>query len=83
MDAIDYLAELNPEAKILTGMDDCCVGTHEGEEGTVAVYDYDKIIEKFMKDGMTEEEAVEFYEYNTVRALPYMGKHAPIIITLF
>jgi hypothetical protein len=32
------------------------------------------------KDGMTYEEAVEFIDYNTVPACPYMGSNAPIIL---
>lgn len=46
-----------------------------------AVYDYDKMIEYLMdKDGMTDIEAIEFIEYNTVRAMPYYGEDAPIIV---
>ena len=46
-----------------------------------AVYDEKKIIKAFMGDGMTSDEAVEFYEYNTLRALPYVPQEArPIII---
>ena len=45
------------------------------------VYDYDKMVQYLMdKDGMTQEESMEFIDYNTVRALPYMGDRAPIII---
>lgn len=34
-----------------------------------------------MSQGMDEEEATEFYEYNTLRALPYVPQEArPIII---
>ena len=43
-------------------------------------YDIDKIIDVFMSQGMSEDEAWEFYDYNTVRALPYMGKSAPVLI---
>ena len=32
--------------------------------------------------GMEMMEAVEFIEYNAVRALPYAGEGAPIIITM-
>ena len=47
-----------------------------------AVYDYEKIIRCLMKDGMTDEDAAEWIEYNVVRALPYMDKegYAPIIM---
>ena len=32
------------------------------------------------KDGMTYEDAVEFIDYNTIPACPYMGSNAPIIL---
>ena len=36
------------------------------------IYDYNKMIEFLMEtDGMEEIEAIEFIEYNTVRAIPY------------
>lgn len=54
--------------------------TEEGDNGRV-VYDYDKMVEHLMKeDDMTMEEAVEFIDYNTMRALPYAGEGAPIIM---
>lgn len=46
-------------------------------------YDYDKMAEWLMEeDGMTHEEATEFIDYNTVRALPYCSpsEKRPIII---
>lgn len=46
------------------------------------VYDYNMMIEHLMeKDGMDYEEAQEFIDYNTVRACPYMGDKAPIILS--
>ena len=37
-----------------------------------AIYSFDKMIECLMtEDDMSYEEAVEFIEYNTIRALPY------------
>ena len=33
-------------------------------------------------DGMSIEEATEFVEFNTIRALPYMGPMAPVIVYL-
>jgi hypothetical protein len=45
------------------------------------VYDYEKMIEHLIdKEGMTYEEAVEFIDYNTVRACPHMGSNTPIIL---
>jgi hypothetical protein len=33
--------------------------------------------------GFTEEEAVEWIDYNTIRALPYMGEDGPIVLHRF
>jgi hypothetical protein len=46
-------------------------------------YSYNKMIESLMEeDSMTPEEAMEFIDYNTVRALPYChpSEKRPIII---
>ena len=49
------------------------------EDGRV-VYRYSEMVKSLMnEDGMSEEEAVEFIDYNTIRALPYMGEKAPIV----
>ena len=46
-----------------------------------AVYSYDKMIECLIaEDGMDYLEAMEFINYNTIRALPYMGEKAPIVV---
>ena len=46
-----------------------------------AIYDYDKMIECLSKeDNITYEDATDFISYNTIRALPYMGEGAPIIM---
>lgn len=52
------------------------------DDGRV-VYDFYKMVQELMdKDGMSQEEAIEFIEYNSIRALPYMAEVAPIIITM-
>lgn len=46
-----------------------------------AIYDYDKMVEWLMKtESFTQEESIEWIDYNTIRALPYMGEKAPIIM---
>ena len=45
-----------------------------------AIYDYEKMIEYLMDKDFTYEEAIEWIDYNTFRALPYMGEKAPIIL---
>ena len=53
-------------------------------EDNRAVYDYDKMIEYLVEvEGFEDEtEAIEWIEYNTIRALPYM-ENAPIIVRIF
>ena len=49
-----------------------------------AVYDYDLMMEWLMNtEGFTEEEAADWIDYNTIRALPYMGNDGPIVLTRF
>ena len=41
-------------------------------EGGSVVYDYDSMIEEYMEDeSCSYDEAVEWIQYNTMRALPY------------
>jgi len=45
------------------------------------VYSYEKMVDWLVKnDGMTPDDAAEWIEYNTIRAIPYMGEKAPIIV---
>jgi len=47
------------------------------------VYDYNKMCEFLMeKDGMSYEEAAEFIDYNTIRAIPYFP-NGPIVLMPF
>ena len=46
-----------------------------------AIYSYDKMIKEFAEDENVDElEAMEWVDYNTVRALSYMGDNRPIIL---
>ena len=57
--------------------DDALVGVTETGQ---AVYDFFKMVDWLCNhDGMSDEEAVEFIEFNTIRALPYY-ENSPIII---
>lgn len=58
--------------------DDALIGV--SEDGR-AIYDYYKMIDWLMdEEGWSEIEAIEWVEFNTLRALPYMGDDAPIIM---
>ena len=46
-----------------------------------AVYDFNKMVEWLvLTEGFEPFEAIEWIEYNTIRALPYMGDGTPIIM---
>ena len=50
------------------------------EDGN-AVYDYDKMISELMKDdNIPYDAALDFVEFNTLRAIPYAGAGKPIIV---
>ena len=58
--------------------DDALIGISEDNR---AVYDYDKMVKWLMEtEGFTEIDAIEWIDYNTIRALSYMGEKAPIIM---
>lgn len=58
--------------------DDALIGVTEDGR---AVYDYEKMVAWLVEtEGLEEMEAVEWIEYNTIRALPYMGDKAPLIM---
>ena len=45
------------------------------------VYDYDKMVEFLMRqDNLSNEEAIEFIDFNTIRSIPYMGEKAPVVL---
>lgn len=48
------------------------------------IYDYDLMIEELMQDDdCSMEEAIDWIEYNTLRAIPYMGNKAPVIVNSY
>ena len=75
------IAEINPEALVCDGFDDAIIGVAERINlGPVVAYSVDKIINIMMeRDGMTYEEALEFYDYNIVGS--WMGEYTPVFIT--
>lgn len=45
------------------------------------VYSYEKMVEWLVEnDNMIPEDAVEWLDYNTIRAIPYMGEKAPVVV---
>jgi len=45
------------------------------------IYDYELMVNYLIEhDNMSYEDAVEFIDYNTIRAIDYMGEFKPIIM---
>lgn len=78
----DLLNELGLEESIVfenPDYDSAIIG-YDANDNRI-IYDFDKMVEYLMDvDGMEYEEAVEFIEYNTLRAIPYAGPNAPIVL---
>ena len=77
---LELRSELPEDAIVFDNMsyDGSIVGvTTEGR----VVYSYDKMVEELMQDEeWSYEDAAEWIDYNTIRALPYMGENGPIIM---
>lgn len=76
----EAIAKLNQEAYLADGFEDALIGYSQAEGGNiVAVYSYDKCIRVLVdRDGMEEEEALEYFEFNVVGA--YMGPNTPLFV---
>ena len=77
----DYLAEEHKEAFVFNvpSYDNAIVGI--SDDGRV-IYDYELMIKELTNDtALTEEEAIQFLDYNTIRTLPYIEeKVRPIVL---
>src|SRR5262245_46864460 len=66
----ERIQELNPEALFIgqagdTRFDEAIVGIGERcGQPSLLVYDYEKIVEVLVKDGMDYEEAIEYADFN-------------------
>ena len=48
------------------------------------IYDYDLMVEELMQDDdCSMEEAIDWIEYNTLRAIPYIGNKALVIVNSY
>lgn len=79
----EELVELGYEECVLLepkSLDEAIIGiTHDNR----IIYEYEKLVKAFMEhDGMTNEEAVEWIDYNTIRSLPYI-QNSPVIMYNF
>ena len=77
-EAMDYVGESG--GLKMDGCDDCVIGVAEGcSKIPLLVYDRDKIVEKFVKDGMTYEDAQEYIDFNIAGA--WVGEGTPLMFS--
>lgn len=65
------------EFVVLDGLDNAVIGVDQNAEKLV--YSINAIVDCFVEEGMEPDEAIEYYEYNTARAVPYI-ENAPILV---
>ena len=77
----DYIAEEHEEAVVFNvpSYDNAIVGL--SDDGRI-IYDYDLMIKELTNDtALTEDEAIQYIDYNTIRTLPYIEEAVrPIIL---
>ena len=83
MTAREWITEIFGEDLIVLDppeeFDRCIVGVVESKLlQPVVVYDAAKITKNLMKQGMTTEEAIEYFEYNILDC--YMGERTPMFL---
>ena len=62
---------------LLDGFDESIIGITEDFR---VVYSYEKMVQEYAKDNeCSYEDAIEWIDYNTMRAIPYFGEHRPIV----
>jgi hypothetical protein len=76
----DYLNDLGEPLLLMDGFDEAFIGISQRiNEPLLAVYSYDKMVDLLMtRDGMEDEDAMEFIEYNCIGA--WVGERTPIIV---
>ena len=72
MDYEDLIVFENPD------YDEAIIGVSHDDR---VIYDYDKMLEHLVRhENMSVDEAADFISYDTMRALPYAGPEAPIVM---
>ena len=73
--------EYDPDLLFLDGFDDALIGVSSRfGQPTVALYDLDKILESLMAQGMSHEEAEEYFSFNIIGA--WVGEMTPAFATI-
>lgn len=69
------------EAMLMDGYDDCVAGIVERfNQPPIVCYDKTKVLLKLTKEGMSPEQALEYFEFNQLGA--WVGERTPCFIIL-
>lgn len=71
----EKLSKIDPDLLFADGYDDCIIGLTFRDQTPVVLYSADRIVERLTAD-MSEEEALEFFDFNIAGA--YMGERTPL-----
>lgn len=76
----EYLEEHHPDEEFLIadGLDDAFIGVGHAFNQALVCYDVEKVIRILRKDGMSREDAQEYFDFNIAGA--YMGENTPVFI---
>ena len=78
----EWIHQHDPDILLADGFEDALIGVGQQFNKTLAVYDRQKCIEILMeRDGMTDEQAVEYFDYNVTGA--WVGENTPIFFETF
>lgn len=76
----NLISEQNPDALFADGFEDALIGPAQQFTKICAAYDYEKCIQVLVtRDGMSQDEAEEFFNFNVTGA--YVGECTPIFVT--
>lgn len=78
----DVLCDMGAEEAVVFDNPDFDAAIIGVTEDGRAVYDFDLMVRTMMRqDDISAEDAIEFIDYNTIRAIPYAGPNSPVIMT--
>ena len=75
---MDRLAEEYPDLMRMDGFDDAILGVVERIGLQTVCYDLNKVIEILMKQGMDEQDAWDWYQFNMLGA--WVGEATPVFL---
>jgi len=78
----EFIEFENENAVTVTGHDDAIIGmAYTYGKNPVVLYSIEKILDKLVDDGMSRDEAFEFFDYNILGS--YISENNPVFMMRF